>query len=206
MLKMPRPVLPLILAALSISACSWYKDKPPEYLASEEGAPLEVPDDLDDVRTVRPIFIRGDKTRMPSGDELNPGPPRAANTQGGGEPNAFLAWSANGVYLMVKDSQASVAGRLGPVIENSGMSMLESNVEGRYKFEYTHPPRKDDRGFFQKMLFWRGDDAPDYSGTYVTYLEEDGDKTRVYLMNDTGRSANTNAAQHILGIFMERLG
>ena len=204
-MNMPRPALPLILVALSVSACSLFRDRPPEYLASEEGTPLEVPDDLDEVRAVRPVFIRAEQMRMPSGDELNPGPPRAASTAGGGDTNAFLAWSANGVYLKVNDTPDSVANRLGFVIERTGMNMLERNAEGRHRFEYTHP-RTDDRGFFEKLLFWRDDEGANFSGTYETHLEADDEQTRVYLMYDTGRAANTSAAEHILGIFMERLG
>jgi uncharacterized lipoprotein len=205
MLKIIRPVLLLMIAALSMTACSLFKDKPPEYVDSEEGAPLKVPEDLDAVRPVRPIMISVGEMRMPAGDELNPGPPRAAVTAGGGEANAYLAWSAAGVYLKVDDTPDSVTRRLGIAIERTGMNVLELGDQGQHRFEYAHT-LPDDRGFFERILFWRNDELPNYSGTYETRLEADGEETRVYLMFDAGGAANTRAAEHILGIFMERLG
>ncbi len=85
------------------------------------------------------------------------------------------------------------------------MNMLERDDGGFYRFEYVHEV-DDDRGFFGRLLFWRDDENPDYSGAYRTRLMEDAGKTRVYLLYDSGRAANTASAEHILGIFMERLG
>ena len=205
MLRMLRPIASLLIAVFLMQACSLFREKPPEYLASEDGAPLKVPDDLDAVRYVRPIAIGVEEMRMPSGDELNPGPPKVVSTGGGGDTNAFMAWSASGVYLMVKDTPESVARRLRFAIQRSGMNLLERDDAGEYLFEYIHL-RTDDRGFFQKMLFWRKNDGPNFSGTYRTRLEPNGEQTRVYLMYGTGRAAVTGAAEYILGIFMERLG
>ena len=166
--------------------------------------PLQVPEDLDQVQAVRPIVISSQELRLPAGDELNPGPPRVAAT-GGGDTNAFMAWSATGVYLKVNDTPDSVARRLGFVIERSGMQVIEQSADGRHRFEYQHP-YVDERGFFSKMLFWRDDQGPNYSGAYQTRLEADAGQTRVYLLHDDGSRADTSAAEHILAIFMERLG
>jgi uncharacterized lipoprotein len=192
------------LAALPLSACSLLGDKPPEYLTSQDGKPLQVPEDLDEPRRLNPVLINVGQMRLPSGDELNPAPPRTVSTAGR-DANAFLAWSAEGVYLKVEDTPASVARRLGFVIERSGMNMLERGDGGAYRFEYVHPIT-DERGFFGKLLFWRDNDAPDYSGAYRTRVVEDDGQARVYLLYDSGRAANTASAEHILGIFMERLG
>lgn len=205
MTGMTRSVLALILAAAVLTGCGLFGEKAPEYLASEEGAPLQVPEDLDEVEYLRPVEITVPLLRMPSGDELNPGPPRAVATGGRGDANAFLAWSAQGVYLQVKDTPESVARRLGYAIERSGMALLERDAAGSHRFEYTHM-RVDDRGFFKKLLFWRGDEGPNYSGSYRTRLQPDGEQTRVYLLYGNGDPAATNAAEHILAIFMERLG
>jgi uncharacterized lipoprotein len=205
MAGMTRSVLALILAAWLLPGCSLFRDKPPEYLASEEGTPLKVPEDLDPVDYLRPVEITVPLVRMPSGDELNPGPPRAVSTGGRGDANAYLAWSAEGVYLQVKDTPDSVARRLGYAIERSGMALIERDAAGSHKFEYTHM-RIDDRGFFKKLLFWRSDEGPNYSGSYRIRLQADQEQTRVYLLYGTGGHAATDAAEHILGIFMERLG
>ena len=195
----------LLMAATLLTACSMFRDKQPEYLASEEGSPLKLPAGLDSPRPVSPLLIRVDAMRMPAGDELNPMPPRAART-GGGEANAYMAWSAAGAYLAVVDSPESVARRLGFAIQRSGMKLLEPDEDGGHAFRYRHLRVPQKKSFFGKLLFWRDDKGLDYSGNYRVRLEADGDETRVYLMFATGGPANTNAAEHILGIFMERLG
>jgi uncharacterized lipoprotein len=202
---MTRTLPALLIAGLLLQACSLFREKPPEYLSSRQGEALQVPADLDDVVYVRPIDISIPNMRMPSGDELNPGPPRAVATGGRGDANAFMAWSAEGVYLQVRDTPDSVARRLGYAIERSGMNLIERDSGGAHEFEYIHL-RVDDRGFFQKLMFWRSDQGPNYSGTYRTRLQADGEQTRVYLLYVTGNPADTGAAEHLLGIFMERLG
>jgi uncharacterized lipoprotein len=198
-----KPLMLMIFTVLLAQGCSLFRDKPPEYLDSQDGQSLQVPDDLDDVRFVSPILITGQQLRMPSGDELNPGPPRAAST-GGGDIDAFLAWSAEGVYLKVEDVPESVASRLAAVIEQAGMNMLEPAAVGTHRFAYTHE-RMDNRGFFEKMLFWRNEEEPDYSGTYRLRLEADRRDTRVFLLDETGGAVETGAAEHVLGIFMDRM-
>jgi uncharacterized lipoprotein len=195
---------PLLLAVV-IGGCSWFKEKPPEYMESREVPPLEVPDDLDAPQYRSPIVITTPPMRMPSGDELNPGPPRAVSTAGRGEANAFIAWSAEGVYLFVKDTPESVARRLGFAIERTGMRPLPSGETGTLRFEYVHV-QYDDRSFWEKLAFWNRTGENDYSGIYRARIVPDGADTRVYLDFDSGGPANTNAAEHILGIFMERLG
>jgi uncharacterized lipoprotein len=206
MTKKLKLVLVLTVAALALQACSMFKDKQPQYLGSDEGRPLELPEGLDAPRAVSPVVIGTQEMRAPSGDELNPLPPRTANTGGGSDANAYLAWSASGAYLAVKDSPESVARRVRFAIQRSGMHLLERSDLGAHRFEYRHVRVPQEKGFFQKFLFWRNDLGPDYSGSYQVRLEADGDETRVYLILETGGQASTNATEHILGIFMERLG
>ena len=206
MTKMLKPLMMLALAALSLQACSWFRDRPAEYLLSEEGEALQVPEGLDAPRAVAPVVIGVQEMRLPTGDELNPLPPRAASTAGGGDANAYIAWSASGAYLAVKDSQESVARRLRFAIQRSGMNLTERSDDGAHKFEYRHVRIPQEKSFFEKMAFWKENLGPDYSGSYRVRLQPDGDETRVYLDMDSGTAASTNAAEHILGMFMERLG
>ena len=196
----------LIAAALLIQACGMFKDKPEEYLLSEEGSALEIPEGLDYPRQVRPVLIGVKPMQPPTGDELNPLPPRAAITAGGGEANAYLAWSAGGAYMSVKDNPASVAERLRLAIESSDMSLVQADKQGSHRFEYLHEPAPIEQSFFEKMMFWHSNEGPNYSGTYQVHLEPDGEETRVYLLNAASEPALTNAAEHVLGIFMEQLG
>jgi uncharacterized lipoprotein len=200
-------VIACALMVLTVtSACSWFGDRQPNYLESKEGKPLQVPEDLDAPRPVTPLVIRAEDMPRPSGDQIDFQPPRVAVTAGGGDTNAYLAWSSSGAYLAVRDTPESVARRLRFAIQRSGMSLVERDDEAGHVFEYRHARRPAEKSFFQKVLFWRGIEAPDYSGTYRLQIRPEGDETRVYLGTRDGDAADTDAAEHVLGMFMERLG
>ena len=195
--------LMLVLIAV-LSGCSLFGNNEPEYLGSVEAEPLKIPEGLDKPAGPRPIVITVPLMRMPAGDELEPMPPRVVSTAGKQDTNTFMAWSAEGAYLMVKDTPDSVARRLRFAIVNSGMTMLETDDAGAHKFHYTQTFLNED-GFFSSMAFWR-DGPVDYSGVFMTRLKSDGANTRVYLRFGNGEPVDTAGTEHILGIFMERLG
>jgi len=197
----------LMLIAV-LSGCSSWGNRDPEYLASYEAPPLKIPPGLDNPTGPSPVLIAVPEMRIPAGDELDPAPPRVASTAGKQDANAYIAWSAEGAYLMVKDTPDSVARRLSYAIKNSGMTMLQTSDSGSYKFHYTQPPPPGkDEGFFSHMAFWRSrPEYLDFSGTFMTSLKPDGENTRVYLLFGNGEACDTAGSEHILGIFMERLG
>lgn len=207
MISFCRIVIALLLVAI-IAGCSSFRNKEPEYLASREEAPLKIPPGLDNPTSPSPVLITVPEMRLPQGDELEPAPPRVVSTAGKQDANAYIAWSAKGAYLMVRDTPDSVARRLGFAIVNSGMTMLEKSASGSHKFHYKQPPPiTDDKGFFSRMAFWRSrPDYVDFSGTFMTSLIPDGEDTRVYLLFGTGEAVDTAGSEHILGVFMERLG
>ena len=190
-----------------ISGCSSFRNQEPEYLSSVEVAPLKVPSGLNNPTGPSPTIISVPQMRMPAGDELEPAPPRVVSTAGKQDANTYIAWSAEGAYLMVKDTPDSVTRRLRYAIDNSGMTMLTVSDSGAHKFHYTQVRQENEEGFFSRMAFWR--DRPEYidfSGTFMTSLRADGQDTRVYLLFGTGDPVDTSGSEHILGIFMERLG
>jgi len=206
MISFCRIAMALLLIAI-FSGCSAFRNQEPEYLASVEVAPLEVPPGMDSPTGSSPVLISVPEMRIPAGDELDPAPPRVVSTAGKQDANAYIAWSAEGAYLMVKDTPDSVARRLQHAIENSGMTMLKKSGSGAHKFHYTQVQPESDEGVFSRMAFWR--DRPEYidfSGTFMTSLRPDGTNTRVYLLFGTGDPVDTAGSEHILGIFMERLG
>jgi uncharacterized lipoprotein len=198
-----RTAITLLLIAI-LSGCSWFGKNEPEYLASVEVEPLEIPPGLDNPVGPTQVVISAPHMRMPAGDELEPRPPLVVSTAGKQDANSYMAWSAQGAYLFVKDTPESVARRLRFAIENSGMKMLERNDSGSHKFHYKQNMNTDE-GFFSNMAFWRSGPV-EYSGTFMTSLKIDGENTRVYLLFGTGESVDTAGSEHILGIFMERLG
>jgi uncharacterized lipoprotein len=195
----------LLLLAIGLTGCSLFGDNEPEYLASEEMEPLKIPEGLDYPAGSSVVTITTPNMRMPAGDELEPKPPRVVSTAGKQDTNAYMAWSADGAYLLVKDEPESVIRRLRFAIENSGMTMLERDDEkGAHLFHYKQDPQTDE-GFFSTMAFWRSSPF-NYSGTFMTSVRADGRNTRVYLLFGTGEAVDTAGSEHILGIFMERLG
>jgi len=191
----------------SISGCSLFGNNDPEYLASVEHEPLRIPEGMNNPRGTELVTISVPQMRMPAGDELEPMPPRVVSTAGKQDANAYLAWSAEGAYLLVKDTPDSVAGRLRYAIENTGMTLLKLDESGSHKFHYKQAMPTDDEGFFSRMAFWRDNDNEfDYSGTFMTSLRADGVNTRVYLLFGNGEPVDTAGTEHILGIFMERFG
>jgi len=203
MISFYRTAIMLILIAV-LSGCSLFGENEPEYVASVEVETLKIPPGLDEPNGPAPVVISVPHMRMPQGDELEPRPPRVVSTAGKQDTNAYMAWSAEGVYLLVKDTPESVARRLRFAIENSGMTMLKRDDSGSHKFHYKQNMDTDE-GFFSSMAFWR-DNPADYSGTFMTSIKADGKNTRVYLLFGTGEAVDTTGAEHILGIFMERLG
>lgn len=197
----------LLISIAVLSGCSTFRDKQPEYLGSAEAAPLKIPPGLDNPTGPSPVLISVPEMRIPTGDELDPMPPLVVSTAGKLDMNAYIAWSAQGAYLLVKDTPDSVARRLRYAIVNSGMTMLEKDDSGTYKFHYTQAPVSSDEGFFSRMAFWRSrPEYIDYSGTFMTNLIPDGENTRVYLLFGNGEACDTAGTEHILSIFQERLG
>lgn len=200
-----RTALTLVLIAV-LSGCSLFGNNEPEYMASAESQPLKIPQGMDTPSGDAPVIITVPQMRMPAGDELEPMPPRVVSTAGKQDANAYLAWSAEGAYLFVKDTPQSVARRLRFTIENSGMTILQRDDAGAYKFHYTQkmPPNE---GFFSRMAFWRSQPKTiNYSGTFLTSIQADGADTRIYLLFGNGERVDTAGTEHILGIFMDRLG
>ena len=206
MINSPRLIAPALTLFAILSGCSLFGNNEPEYLNSIEADILKIPEGLDEPRRDRQVIISVPEMRMPAGDELEPKPPRVVSTAGKQDTNAHMAWSAEGVYLMVKDSPESVARRLRYAIDHSGMTMLSRDDDsGAHKFHYSQVKTNEQEGFFSRMAFWRSDPF-DYSGTFMTNIRADGQNTRVYLLFGNGKSVDTTGAEHILGIFMERLG
>lgn len=199
------PALILMLTALSTSSCSLFgKKDQPEYYGVPEASPLKIPEGLDTPTSQTALTI--DYPPVPLAEtELSAVPPRVLANQSEEASNSKIRWAADGIYILVEDSADSVKRRLGYVIERSGMEMQGPVADGEYRFEYEHPENDRDTGFVNWVAFWRKN-APDYSGTYQTLLQPDGNNTRVYLIYADGGEVPIDAAEHVLAILKERLG
>ncbi len=187
---------------LLLSACSFGEKRPEYYDAAEEPA-LEIPPGLDQPMSGSALIITTSPMPPPS-MVMETMPPRISSTTSGIDANSRLNWSAQGLYLMVNDSPESAQRRLGLVIERSGMERIRIDEKGVYRFDYYQ--KFDGGGFFSKMAFWSRDKTEDYSGAYQTFIQPDGEKTRVYIKYADGTDCEPDAAEHVLAVLGARMG
>lgn len=193
----------LILAA----GCGLLRGKDPVYVQSEELPPIEVPPDLhpppvQETFTIPGYFL---PELAAQGDESLP--PRVLPSAEAEAARSRIRFGPTGLYLEVDDEASSVWRRLGFTLNRDGMSVQEVNEsERRYRFRFQHEPITTDRGFFSRLLFWRGADVIDYSGEYMLEIHRDGTRTRVALLDDDGSVIDMNRAEFVLARLRERLG
>ena len=195
-----------LVVLTGLAGCSWFGGGQPEWYNAAAPVDLEVPEGLDTPSRSTALMMPGTGLRTPSVDEAEPRPPRVvAATAGAQQTSTRLNWSAAGPYLLVEDTPEGVARRLRFAIQRSGMQLVEQNTAGNHLFDYYHQPVDDD-GFFESMMFWLNDEAPNFSGSYRVRLSPDGANTRVYLEHADGSLPDPDAAEHVLAQFAERLG
>jgi uncharacterized lipoprotein len=192
-----------MLAMLVVTACS-SSSKKPEYYDQVETAPLEIPEGMSNPDQSSALIIRTPYMPPPS-MILQDKPPRISSTTSGIDANSRLSWSAQGIYLLVEDTPASVQRRLAIVIERSGMQRIRTDVNGVYRFDYYQTFDTVD-GFISKLAFWNKDNSEDYSGAYQIFAQPAGDSTRVYIKYADGTDCEPDAAEHMLAVLSERMG
>lgn len=199
----------LVTMALSLSllgACGMFgrDDGPPEYYEVSESEPLVIPDHLDTPTSDTALNIEHQPVPLPE-EPMSTVPPRVVVNQSRDGDNSMLRWASEGVYILVEESIEDVRGRMGTVIEDSGMELLGKAENGDYRFVFEDNRPEAEKGFWEKLSFWR-DDPPDYSGSYLTLSRSDGEKTRVYLKYADGGEVPIEVAEHVLAILKETLG
>ena len=70
MLKQLSRLAALLLIAALLPACSWFKEKPPEYMLSEEVEPLSVPADLNEPVYRAPLLAVRRRSQRPRYGEV----------------------------------------------------------------------------------------------------------------------------------------
>ena len=199
------PVLALaaLLCAALLGACS-SDGRTREYYDAVETDPLELPEGLARPTSTTALVIGTPAVPLPpTGMETRP--PRISSTTSGLDANSRFNWSAQGLYLLVDDTEESVHRRLGLVIERAGMERVRLDDRGVYRFDY-YQTFEDEEGFFGKLAFWNRDSVEDYSGAYQTFTEAEGEKTRVYIKYADGTDCEPDAAEHVLDVIRARLG
>jgi len=197
------PLHLMVLVSLLLAACS-SNDKKPQYYNAVETPSLKIPEGLSQPTSSSALVIQAPyspppATRMP---EM---PPRISNTTSGLKDNSRLNWSAEGLFLLVKDTPESTHRRLGIVLKNGGMKKIREDDKGVYRFDYYQVFAEKD-GFFKKMAFWNENEVEDYSGAYQVFTQPDGENTRVYIKYADGTDCEPDAAEHVLAVLSARMG
>jgi uncharacterized lipoprotein len=197
------PLHVMVVAGLFLAACS-SDNKKPEYYNAVESPSLEVPEGLSKPNSSSALVIQTPYISPPA-MTLQEMPPRISSTTSGLKDNSRLNWSAEGLFLMVKDTPESTQRRLGIVLKNGGMQRIREDEKGVYRFDYYQVFVEKD-GFFRKMSFWSEDETEDYSGAYQVFTQPDGENTRVYIKYADGTDCEADAAEHLLAVLSARMG
>ena len=193
----------LYLGLALLTACGG-KEKRPEYYDAVEAPDLAIPEGMSHPLTASALQIAVEPMPPPA-YAMESMPPRISSTTSGLDANSSFNWSSRGLYLLVDDTPESAHRRLGLVIERAGMERVRVDDDGVYRFDYYQTFSSDD-GFFKSLAFWRRNRAEDYSGAYQTFVEPDGDKSRVYIKYADGTDCEPDAAEHVLDVIRTRLG
>lgn len=199
-----RTAVLLLYFGLALLAACGGKEKRPEYYNAVEAPDLAIPEGMSNPLTGSALLIAAEPMPPPA-YAMETVPPRISSTTSGLDANSRFLWSSRGLYLLVDDTPDSAHRRLGLVIERAGMERVRVDDEGVYRFDYYQTFNSED-GFFSSLAFWRRNRAEDYSGAYQTFVEPDGDKSRVYIKYADGTDCEPDAAEHVLDVIRSRLG
>jgi uncharacterized lipoprotein len=197
------PLFLMAFAILVLTACS-SENKKPEYYDAVETQSLEIPEGLSSPNLSSALVIQVPYMPPPT-MLMQEMPPRISSTTSGLKENSRLNWSAEGLFLLVKDTPESTHRRLGVVLKNGGMQRIRVDEKGVYRFDYYQVKFEKD-GFFRKMAFWSEDGTEDYSGAYQVFTQPDGENTRVYIKYADGTDCEPDAAENLLAVLSARMG
>lgn len=113
---------------------------------------------------------------------------------------------AEGQPILLLDSGFARSWRMvGRALEQRGFRVEDRNrSEGVYYIRYLDPDREaDNRGFFQRMAFWRDSEA--VPTEYQIRLDEVDRETAVAVFNERGERDASGTAARILGLIREQL-
>ncbi len=111
-----------------------------------------------------------------------------------------------GAALLIDDEYAPAWRLVGIALERVGFAVEDRDRSaGVYYVRYDDPNRREEKGFFSKMAFWK-DDAPfDGDILYRVRLQEQGRKTRVEVLNDKGEPERSETGTRILTLIQEKI-
>ncbi len=194
------------VAVVALTACGQRENRP-IYTQESEVEELEAPEGLDKPSFSRTYVIPGEFLPELAGQRDESRPPRVLSSEEVEQARSRIQFGSRGLYLEVDDEAGSVFRRLGFALERDGMRVLESDPdEDMYLFRLDHEPIVEERRGVSRLAFWRRAAIYDYSGEYRIELEEQGDRTRVNLLDSRGDILDLDPAEMVLSRIRDRLG
>jgi len=95
---------------------------------------------------------------------------------------------------------------VGVALERVGFAVEDRDRSaGIYYVRYDDPTKEDDEGFFSKMAFWEDDGEFDDETQYRIRLDEEGDSTRVVVLNSKDERERSDTGTRILTLIQEQI-
>jgi len=203
----------MLLAGLAVTACG--SGRQGIYIDSSETEPLRVPENLDRPSTGTALYVPGVSAPELAGLRDAAKPPLVLSSEEARVSGITIGYGDGALYMLIRDTPASVHRRLGFALNRGYMSLREQQPPGlAYEFFYRQPEESKPRqGFFgglwDVITFWSSDEEVDYSGNYRVSIQPDDDNpshARVYLYDAEDRPADSDRADLIFTHLQERLG
>lgn len=125
------------------------------------------------------------------------------------EPRASLMQAADGAPgLRLPEPFDRSWRRVGLALDRIGFAVEDRDrVAGTYYVRYADPEAdsKQEKGFFSKLAFWRGDDKKLTEHRYQVRLAGQGDTTSVGIYSDKGEANTGETGMRIANLLLEQL-
>lgn len=108
--------------------------------------------------------------------------------------------------LLVNTGFAPAWRLVGVALERVGFAVEDRDrSEGVYYVRYDDPTKEKEGGFISKLAFWRDQGEFDDETRYRIRLDEDGDSTRVVVLNSAGERERSDTGTRILTLIQEQI-
>jgi outer membrane protein assembly factor BamC len=129
----------------------------------------------------------------------------AATRQGEAPRATMIRDSAGGVTLTLNEDFSRAWRRTGLALDKVGFTVEDRDrSRGVYYVRYIEPEEGGKKGFLSKLAFWKGKEKSK-SDEYVVRLRQEGDLTRVAVVDKQGNPEHSSTGQQILKLLYEQL-
>ena len=214
-LFLTRSAVALVIAAISLSGCSWFhRDKVEYYKKAQETRPLEVPPDLDTPVTAKELVVPGTATAAaPARAAAAASSTPVATAAATAAPPSSI--TAEGDALHVADSVDNAYQRVGLALERAQIGTISARdaAAHSYAFDFngsveTAEAAPAEHHWYSRVLHPFGGDkakAQAAKSALRINVSEDGTGARVSVSGNAEDKAAPAAVQRVLLVLRERL-